>query len=58
MFGSHLSIAGGLVNALIEAQRLNMDCVQVFTRNQRQWSARPLGDDERSVWATKLKELG
>jgi len=25
MFGSHLSIAGGMVNALIEAEKLGMD---------------------------------
>jgi endonuclease IV len=31
MFGSHLSIAGGMHNALLEAERLGMDTVQVFT---------------------------
>ena len=44
MFGAHLSIAGGLVNALDEARGLRMDCVQVFTRNQRQWSVKPLAN--------------
>jgi endonuclease IV len=33
MFGSHLSISGGMHNALLEAERLQMDCVQVFTKN-------------------------
>ena len=42
MFGSHLSIAGGMVNALDVAVAQNMDCVQVFTKNQRQWKAKPL----------------
>lgn len=42
MFGSHLSIAGGLHNALDEAAGLGMDCVQVFTQNQRQWAGRTL----------------
>jgi deoxyribonuclease-4 len=50
MFGSHLSIAGGLHNALIEAQRLRLDCVQVFTKNQRQWSAPPLSDEAVAAW--------
>src|SRR5688572_8943320 len=35
MLGSHLSIAGGMVNALHQARKFNMDCVQVFTKNQR-----------------------
>lgn len=33
MFGSHLSIAGGLHNALLSAEQLGMDTVQVFTKN-------------------------
>jgi len=37
MFGSHLSIAGGLHNALLEGKRLEMDCVQVFTASPRNW---------------------
>ena len=58
MLGAHLSIAGGLVNALIEAQRLRMECVQVFTRNQRRWSARPLGEAECQAWRGRLEALG
>lgn len=58
MFGSHLSIAGGLVNALIKAEELRMDCVQVFTKNQRQWRVTPIKEEEREAWLTKLKELG
>ena len=60
MFGSHLSIAGGLHNALIEARALKMDCVQVFTKNQRQWSAPPLKREDIALWrhhrqATRIK---
>ncbi len=58
MFGAHLSIAGGLVNALVEAQRLRMDCVQVFTANQRQWALRPLNEADKADWLAKLRELG
>jgi deoxyribonuclease-4 len=58
VFGAHLSIAGGLVNALIQAERLRMDCVQVFTKNQRQWRVSPLRDEERDAWLAKLRELG
>lgn len=58
MLGSHLSIAGSMVNALNEAHRLGMDCVQVFTKNQRQWKAKPLDPDEVRVWRDRLRELG
>lgn len=55
MFGSHLSIAGGMVNALTKARELKLDCVQIFTKNQRQWKVKPLADDEKQAW---LDELG
>jgi len=58
MLGSHLSIAGGMVNALEEADRLGMDCVQVFTKNQRRWSAPPLDDATRDAWLERLDAMG
>lgn len=57
MFGAHLSVAGGLVNALARAQQLGMDCVQVFTRNQRQWDPGALRDDEIDAWLMMLREM-
>jgi len=62
MYGSHLSIAGGLHNALIQAAQLNLDCVQVFTKNQRQWNFKPLTDEQVQVWldhqrSTKITQV-
>ncbi|MFW5653227.1 MAG: deoxyribonuclease IV, partial [Planctomycetota bacterium] len=51
-------VAGGLHNALLEGERLRMETVQVFTRNQRQWKAKPLADDEIAPWARELRRLG
>ncbi len=50
MYGSHLSIAGGMENALLEAERLGMQCVQVFTKNQRQWRVPPLRHEQVRAW--------
>jgi len=58
LFGSHLSIAGGVVNALNEAEALGLDTVQIFTKNQRQWRISPLKDDDRAAWLEKLADLG
>ncbi|MBX3402300.1 MAG: deoxyribonuclease IV [Phycisphaeraceae bacterium] len=58
LFGSHLSIAGGMTNALDEAARLGLDSVQVFTKNQQQWKTRPLADDEVGAWRARVAELG
>ena len=58
MLGSHLSISGGMYKALDEAGRLGMECVQVFTKNQRRWAVPPLTEDDRSAWLSSLAELG
>ena len=58
MLGSHLSISGGMVNALDEAERLQMECVQVFTKNQRRWSSPPLKDSDIAAWSSQLNALG
>lgn len=58
MFGSHLSIAGGMHNALLEAERLKLDCVQVFTKNQQQWKSPPLAAEAIEEWKVELGRLG
>lgn len=58
VFGSHLSIAGGMVNALIEAEALKLDTVQVFTKNQQQWKAKPLDPGAKADWLDALERLG
>ena len=50
MYGAHLSIAGGPSNALAAASRLGADCLQVFTKNQRQWRVPPLSDEQIRAW--------
>jgi len=57
MFGSHLSIAGTMVNALAEAEALGLDTVQVFTKNQKQWKAKPLDDAVVKDWRTGIARL-
>src|SRR3984885_4660924 len=57
MFGSHLSISGGLQNALLDAEKLNMDTVQIFTKNQQQWKAKPLDPEAVEAWKSHCKRL-
>ena len=57
MFGSHLSIAGGMHNALLEAEQLGMGCVQVFTKNQQQWKCAPLPAEAIETWRTHCVRL-
>ena len=57
MFGSHLSIAGSMVNALHEAEKLTLDTVQVFTKNQQQWKAKPLDPATVKEWGSEVSRL-
>ncbi|MFO0830698.1 MAG: deoxyribonuclease IV [Phycisphaerales bacterium] len=58
LLGSHLSIAGSMVNALKEAESLGMSTVQVFTKNQQQWKAKPLDPAMVKDWHAELSRLG
>ncbi|HKL57066.1 MAG TPA: TIM barrel protein, partial [Sphaerochaeta sp.] len=56
--GSHTSIAGGLENAAIEASKLGATAFGMFTKNQRQWAAKPITEEQSSTFRNTLKELG
>jgi deoxyribonuclease-4 len=47
-----------MCNALREAERLKMDTVQVFTKNQQQWKAAPLVDSAVREWHAEVARLG
>jgi deoxyribonuclease-4 len=42
MFGSHLSVSGGLHKALTAAETLGFDTVQIFTQAPAQWNLKPV----------------
>jgi deoxyribonuclease-4 len=58
MFGSHLSIAGGMHNAILKAEGLGMESVQVFTKNQQQWKCKPLDPAAIADWKSHLTRAG
>lgn len=57
ILGAHMSIAGGYYRAVEIARRCGCDCVQVFTKNNNQWRAKPLTDDDVKRFQQSLKEL-
>ncbi|WP_261343929.1 deoxyribonuclease IV [Tautonia marina] len=58
MFGAHMSIAGGHDRAVRAAAALGMDCVQIFTKSNNQWKAKPLTDDQVAAFRQSLSETG
>jgi deoxyribonuclease-4 len=57
ILGAHQSIAGGYFKAVELAHSLKCDCVQLFTKNNNQWRAKELTDDDVRQFRAKLKEL-
>ncbi len=53
-FGAHMSIAGGVHRAIEAALLARMDTLQVFVKNQRQWTAPPLDTQDVARWHALL----
>ena len=53
-----MSIAGGYYKAVEAAAALGMDCVQIFTKNNNQWRAKPLAQDDVRRFQEALSETG
>ena len=45
-FGAHVSAAGGVENAPVNAHNIGATGFALFTKNQRQWIAKPLSAGE------------
>ena len=43
--GAHVSASGGVENAPINAKAIGANAFALFTKNQRQWVAKPLTDE-------------
>lgn len=53
-----MSIAGGAFNAFIEGQKVGCATIQIFTKNNNQWNAKPLTEEEIAQFKKKQKETG
>ncbi|MCI0335815.1 MAG: deoxyribonuclease IV [Planctomycetes bacterium] len=58
ILGAHQSIAGGYYKSVEIAHRLKCDCVQLFTKNNNQWRAKELSDEDVRLFQGRLAELG
>jgi deoxyribonuclease-4 len=54
--GAHVSAAGGVENAVINAKKIGADGFALFTKNQRQWFAKPLSEKNISKFKEYMKE--
>ena len=56
--GAHVSTAGGVVNAVRGGLELECEAIQVFTRNQRQWTPKPLDPAQVAEFRAEASAAG
>jgi deoxyribonuclease-4 len=58
LIGAHMSIAGGVFNAILHAEKAGCRCVQLFVKSSNQWHAKPLADEEIARFRQERKRTG
>jgi deoxyribonuclease-4 len=55
--GAHMSIAGGLFKAIESGDEINCESIQIFTKSNRQWAAKPLTEEDIKSFKEKRKKI-
>lgn len=58
LLGAHMSIAGGVDQAVLRGYRLRCDTIQIFVKSNVQWAMRSLNPGERSRFAAAREMSG
>lgn len=57
LLGAHMSIAGGLQKAIERGASINCTTIQIFTKSNRQWRAKPITPENAQLFKQKAKEF-
>lgn len=55
LIGAHMSIAGGVHNAILAAARYRCRAVQIFSGSSSQWRQKDLTEKDRDLWIEALR---
>lgn len=55
LLGAHTSTAGGVYTAIERAMKMKFTAIQIFTKNNNRWNAKPLEDEEIRKFKKLLK---
>ncbi len=58
ILGAHVSTAGGVSNAPLNARKLGITAFQIFTKNQNRWVQKPLEAEEIDKYLRNCDECG
>jgi len=56
--GAHVSASGGVENAPLNAEKIGAKAFALFTKNQRQWVAKPLTEKSIIAFKENLEKVG
>jgi len=56
--GAHVSASGGVYNAPLNAMKIGAKAFALFTKNQRQWVAKPLDEETIKLFKENLQQSG
>jgi len=56
--GAHMSTAGGVETAIDRAKKLDLESLQIFTKNNNQWKGKPLSEESIKKFKDGVKEAG
>ena len=56
--GAHVSIAGGVENAPLNAAAIGATAFAMFTKNQRQWNAPPISEASAAAFKENCRKHG
>jgi deoxyribonuclease-4 len=56
--GAHVSASGGVENSPVNAHQIGAKAFALFTKNQKQWFAKPLTDDNIRLFRANMEKFG
>jgi len=55
LLGAHISVAGGFEKAIERGESIGCTAIQIFTKSNRQWKAKPITDAEATTFKKACK---
>ncbi|WP_129630569.1 deoxyribonuclease IV [Candidatus Oscillochloris fontis] len=57
-FGAHMSISGGVSKAFARGTQVACEAMQIFSKNERQWNAKPIPPEEVAAFKAEQARTG
>ncbi len=58
LLGAHMSVAGGVDKAILKGEQVGCDVIQLFTKNNNRWMAKPLTRESIEAFKKNISRTG